>query len=55
MSNIPSTPVQDDPLVSPAISVVGGGEEVIPLMMTADEEEVLLPLRVHGQWAWRSV
>ena len=49
-----STPVLDEPLVSPSISAVGGGEEVVPLMMTVDEEEVPLPLRVHGQRAWRS-
>ena len=52
--DVPSTPVQDDPLVSPAISVVRGGKEVIPLMMTVDEEEVPLPLRVRGQRAQRS-
>ena len=52
--DVPSTPVQDDPLVSPAISAVGGGEEVIPLMTTVDEEEVSLPLRVCGQRARRS-
>ena len=52
--DVPSTPVQDDPLVSPAISVVGGGEEVVPLMTTVDEEEVPLPLRVRGQRARRS-
>ena len=49
-----STPVLDEPLVSPSISTVGSGKEVIPLMMTVDEEEVLLPLRVCGQRAWRS-
>ena len=49
-----STPVLDEPLVSPSISTVGSGKEVIPLMMTVDEEEVLLPLRVCGQWARRS-
>ena len=32
--------------MSPSISAVGGGEEVIPLMTTVDEEEVPLPLRV---------
>ena len=52
--DVPSTPVQDDPLVSPAISAVGGGKEVIPLMTTVDEEEVPLPLRVRGQRARRS-
>ena len=49
-----STPVLDEPLVSPSISAVGGGEEVVPLMMTVEEEEVLLPLRVCGQRAQRS-
>ena len=51
---VPSTPVQEDPLVSPAISVVGGGKEVVPLMTTVDEDEVPLPHRVRGQRAWRS-
>ena len=49
--DVPSTPVLDEPLVSPSISAVGGGEEVVPLMMMVDEEEVPLPLRVHGQRA----
>ena len=40
--------------MSPSISAVGGGEEVVPLMTTVDEEEVPLPLRVRGQRAWRS-
>ena len=44
----------DEPLVSPLISAVGGGEEVVPLMTTVDDEEVPLPLRVHGQRARRS-
>ena len=52
--DVPSTPVLDEPLVSPSISAVGGGEEVVPLMTTVDEEEVLLPLRVCGQRARRS-
>ena len=52
--DVPSTPVQDEPLVSPSISAVGGGEEVVPLMTTVDEEEVPLPLRVRGQRARRS-
>ena len=52
--DIPLTPVLDEPLVSPSISAVGGGKEVVPLMTTVDEEEVLLPLRVHGQRALRS-
>ena len=52
--DVSSSPVQDEPLVSPSISTVGGGKEVVPLMTTVDEEEVPLPLRVHGQRAWRS-
>ena len=52
--DVPSTPVQEEPLVSPSISAVGGGEEVVPLMTTVDEEEVPLPLRVRGQRAQRS-
>ena len=52
--DVPSTPVLDEPLVSPSISAVGGGEEVVPLMTTVDKEEVPLPLRVCGQRAWRS-
>ena len=52
--DVPATPVPDVPLVSPAISAVSGGEEVIPLMTTVDEEEVPLPLRVRGQRARRS-
>ena len=52
--DVPLTPVLDEPLVSPSISVVGGGEEVVPLMMTVDKEEVPLPLRVRGQRAQRS-
>ena len=40
--------------MSPSISAVGGGEEVVPLMTTVDEEEVPLPLRVRGQRARRS-
>ena len=52
--DVPSSPVLDEPLVSPSISAVGGGEEVVPLMTTVDEEEVLLPLRVCGQRARRS-
>src|SRR6202000_2250788 len=51
--DMPSSPVLDEPLVSPSISAVGGGEEVVPLMTTVDEEEVLLPLRVRGQRAGR--
>ena len=49
-----SIPVLDEPLVSPLISAVRGGKEVVPLMTTVDEEEVPLPLRVHGQRAQRS-
>ena len=52
--DVPSSPVLDEPLVSPSISTVGGGEEVVPLMKTVNKEEVLLPLRVHGQRAQRS-
>ena len=44
----------DEPLVSPSISVVRGGEEVVPLMMTVQEDEVPLPLWVHSQRAQRS-
>ena len=44
----------NEPQVSPSISAVGDGEEVVPLMTMVDEEEVPLPLRVHGQRAWRS-
>ena len=51
--DVPATPVPDDPLVSLVISAVGGGE-IVPLMMTVDEEEVPLPLRVRGQRARRS-
>ena len=51
---MPSSPVLDEPLVSPSISAVGAGEEVVPLMMMVDEDEVSLPLWVHGQRAWRS-
>ena len=52
--DVPSTPVLDELLVSPSISAVGGGKEVVPLITTVDEEEVLLPLRVRGQRARRS-
>ena len=52
--DVPSSPVLDDPLVSPSISAVGGGEEVVPLMTTVEEDEVPLPLRVRGQRAQRS-
>ena len=52
--DVPSSPVLDEPLVSPSISAVGGGEEVVPLMTTVDKEEVPLPLRVRGQRARRS-
>ena len=52
--DVPSTPVLDEPLVSPSISAVGGGEEVVPLITTVNEEEVPLPLKVHGQRARRS-
>ena len=52
--DVPSTPVLDEPQVPPSISAVGGGEEVVPLMTMVNEEEVPLPLRVHGQRARRS-
>ena len=52
--DVPSSPVLDDPLVSPSISAVGGGEEVVLLMTTVEEDEVPLPLWVRGQRAWRS-
>ena len=52
--DVPLTPVLDDPLVSPSISTVEGGEEVVPLMTMVDEDEVRLPLWVHGQQAQRS-
>src|ERR1700743_840714 len=51
--DVPLSPVLDEPLVSPSISAVGGGKEVVPLMTTVDEE-VPLPLRVRGQRAQRS-
>ena len=52
--DVPSTPVLDEPLVSPLISAVGGVEEVVPLATTVDEDEVPLPLWVCGQRARRS-
>ena len=52
--DVPLTPVLDEPLVSPSISAVGGGKEVVPLMTMVDKEEVPLPPRVRGQRAWRS-
>ena len=52
--DVPSSPVVDKPLVSPSIGAVGGGEEVVPLMTTMEENEVPLPLWVRGQRAWRS-
>ena len=52
--DVPSSLVLDDPLVSPSVSAVGGGEEVVPLMTTVEEDEVPLPLRVRGQRARRS-
>ena len=52
--DVPLTPVLDEPLVSPSISAVGGGEEVVSLMTTVDKEEIPLPLRVRGQRAQRS-
>ena len=52
--DVPSSPVLDKPLVSPSISAVGGGEEEVILMTMVDKDEVLLPLQVCGQRAWRS-
>ena len=52
--DVPSSPVLDEPQVSPSISAVGGGEEVVPLMTMVEEDKVLLPLQVHGQRAQRS-
>ena len=52
--DVPSSLVLDNPQVSPSISAVGSGKEIVPLMTTVDEEEVPLPLRVHGQRAQRS-
>ena len=52
--DVPSSLVLDEPQVSPSISAVGGGEEVVPLMTTVEEDEVPLPLQVCGQRAWRS-
>ena len=52
--DVPSSPVLDEPQVSPSISAVGGGEEVVPLLTTVEENEVPLPLWVRGQRAWRS-
>ena len=52
--DVPSSPVLDKPQVSLSISTVGGGEEVVPLMMTVDEDEVPIPLQVCGQRARRS-
>ena len=46
--DVPLSPVLDEPLVSPSISAVGGGEEVVPLMTMVDEDEVPLPLWVCG-------
>ena len=52
--DVPTSLVLDEPQVSPAISAVGGGEEVVPLLTTVEENEVPLPLRVRGQRARRS-
>ena len=52
--DVPSSPVLDDPLVSPSISAVGGGKGVVPLMRMVEEDKVPLPLQVCGQRAWRS-
>ena len=51
---MPSSPVWDEPQVSPSISAVGGGEEVVPLLTTVEKYKVPLPLRVRGQRAQRS-
>ena len=53
--DVPSSPVPNKLLVSPTISAVGGGEEVVPLMMMVDEDEVPLPLWVHDQRAQMSL
>ena len=52
--DVSSSPALDEPLVSPSISAVGGGKEVVPLMTMVEEDEVLLLLWVGGQRAWRS-
>ena len=52
--DVPSSLVLDELRVSPSISAVGGGEEVVPLMTMVEENEVPLPLQVRGQRAWRS-
>ena len=49
--DVPTSPVLDEPRVSPSLSAVGGGEEEVPLV---EENEVPLPLRVCGQRARRS-
>ena len=49
-----SSLVLDNPQVSPLISAVGGGEEIVPLMTIVDKEEVPLPLGVCDQRAQRS-
>ena len=52
--DVPLSPVQDEPLVSPLISAVGGGVEVVLVMTRVNKGEVPLPLWVHGQRAQRS-
>ena len=52
--DVPTSLVLNEPRVSPSLSAVGGGEEEVPLMMTVEEDEVPLPLRVCGQRAQRS-
>ena len=52
--DVPMSPVLNEPRVSPSLRAVGGGEEEVPLMVTVEENEVPLPLRVHGQRARRS-
>ena len=38
------TPVLDEPHVSPLISAIRGGEEVVLLITMVEEDEILLPL-----------
>ena len=52
--DVPTSPVLDEPQVSPSLSAVGGGEEEVPLMTTVEENKVPLPLQVRGQRAQRS-
>ena len=52
--DVPTSPVLDEPRVSPSISAVRGSEEVVPLLTTVEENEVPLPLWVRSQRARRS-